>query len=129
MTSSCGSKSISANWCLLGLFCTTISILCNCSRNSSSNSSSTRAASSLSSLSFNGKMVARIGYRVQGVLVRNPFLALVGLLTWLALAVQIGHSQLVASTLPITDDLDRESLRLAINRSMLYLSKLPADRI
>ncbi|HEX7227218.1 MAG TPA: MltA domain-containing protein [Candidatus Binatia bacterium] len=73
--------------------------------------------------------MARIGYRVQGVLVRNPFLALVGLLTWLALGIQIGHSQIVASTLPITDDLDRESLRLAINRSMFYLSKLPADRI
>jgi membrane-bound lytic murein transglycosylase A len=74
-------------------------------------------------------MVARIGYRVQGVLVRNPSLALVGLLTWLAVGIQIGHSQIVASTLPITDDLDRESLRLAIKRSMSYLSKLPADRI
>ena len=74
-------------------------------------------------------MVARIGYRVQGVLVRNPFLALVGLLTWLALGIQIGDSQIVASTLPITDDLDRESLRRAINHSISYLSKLQADRI
>ena len=44
---------------------------------------------------------------------RKPFLALVGLLSWLALGIQIGHGQIVGSTLPITDDLDRASLRLA----------------
>ena len=60
---------------------------------------------------------------------RKPFLALLALLTWLALGIQIGHGQIVASTLPITDDLDRESLRLALDRSISYLSKLPADRI
>ena len=60
---------------------------------------------------------------------RKPFLALFGLLSWLSLETQIVHGQIVASTLPITDDLDRESLRLAIDRSISYLSKLPADRI
>ncbi len=60
---------------------------------------------------------------------RKSFLALVALLIWLALGIQIGHGQIVASTLPITDDLDRESLRLALDRSISYLRKLPADRI
>ena len=60
---------------------------------------------------------------------RKPFLALCGLLSWLLLGIQIVHGQIVASTLPITDDLDRESLRLAIDRSISYLRKLPADRI
>lgn len=60
---------------------------------------------------------------------RKPFLALVGLLSWLALGIQIGHGQIVGSTLPITDDLDRASLRLAIDRSRSYLRKVPPDRI
>jgi membrane-bound lytic murein transglycosylase A len=67
--------------------------------------------------------------RVQGVSVRKPILALFGLLTWLLLGIQLVHGQIVASTLPITDDLDSESLRLAIDRSISYLRKLPADRI
>ena len=60
---------------------------------------------------------------------RKPFLALFGLLSWLSLGIQIAYGQVVASTLPITDDLDRESLRLAIERSITFLRKLPADRI
>ena len=60
---------------------------------------------------------------------RKPFLALCGLFAWLLLGIQLVHGQIVASTLPITDDLDRESLRLAIDRSISYLRKLPADRI
>ena len=60
---------------------------------------------------------------------RKPFLALFGLLSWLSLGIQMVHGQIVASTLPITDDLDRESLRVAIEHSMTYLRKLPADRI
>jgi membrane-bound lytic murein transglycosylase A len=61
--------------------------------------------------------------------VHKPFLALFGLLAWLSLGLQIVYGEVVASTLPITDDLDRESLRLAIERSIAYLRKLPADRI
>ena len=60
---------------------------------------------------------------------RTPFLALVGLFFWLLLGIEIVHGQTVASTPPITDDLDRESLRLAIRRSVTFLRKLPADRI
>jgi membrane-bound lytic murein transglycosylase A len=67
--------------------------------------------------------------RVQGVPVRKSFLALCSLFAGLLLGIQIVHGQIVASTLPITDDLDRESLRLAIDRSISYLRKLPADRI
>jgi membrane-bound lytic murein transglycosylase A len=74
-------------------------------------------------------MLARMDSRVQGVSVRKPILALFGLLTWLLLGIQLVHGQIVASTLPITDDLDSESLRLAIDRSISYLRKLPADRI
>jgi membrane-bound lytic murein transglycosylase A len=74
-------------------------------------------------------MLARVDNRIQGVSVRKPFLALFGLLSWLSLGIQIVYGQVVASTLPITDDLDRESLRLAIERSITYLRKLPADRI
>jgi membrane-bound lytic murein transglycosylase A len=61
--------------------------------------------------------------------VRKSFLALCGLFAWLLLGIQLVHGQIVASTLPITDDLDRESLRLAIDRSISYLRRLPADRI
>ena len=60
---------------------------------------------------------------------RTPFLALVGLFSWLLLGIEIVHGHTVASTPPITDDLDRESLRLAIRRSVTFLRKLPADRI
>jgi membrane-bound lytic murein transglycosylase A len=70
-------------------------------------------------------MVARIGNRVQGVFVPRLLLALLGLLCWLSLEIQIAHGQ----TVPITDDLDRESLRVAIDRSVSYLRKLPVDRI
>jgi len=74
-------------------------------------------------------MLALIGKRLQGVSVRIPFLALCGLFSWLSLGIQIVHGQTVASTPPITDDLDRESLQLAIHHSVSYLRKLPADRI
>lgn len=60
---------------------------------------------------------------------RKTSFALFGLLWLLALEIRTVHGQIVASTPPITDDLDRESLRLAINRSISYLRKLPADRI
>jgi membrane-bound lytic murein transglycosylase A len=74
-------------------------------------------------------MLARIDNRIQGVSVRKPFFALFGLLAWLSLGIQIVYGQVVAATLPITDDLNHESLRLAIERSITYLRKLPADRI
>jgi membrane-bound lytic murein transglycosylase A len=61
--------------------------------------------------------------------VRKTSFALFGLLWLLALEIRTVHGQIVASTPPITDDLDRESLRLAINRSISYLRKLPADRL
>jgi membrane-bound lytic murein transglycosylase A len=61
--------------------------------------------------------------------VRKSFLALCGQFAWVLLGIQLVHGQIVASTLPITDDLDRESLRLAIDRSISYLRRLPADRI
>ena len=61
--------------------------------------------------------------------VRNTFLGLSGLLWLLALEIHTAHGQIVASAPPITDDLDRESLRLAINRSVSYLRKLPSDRL
>jgi membrane-bound lytic murein transglycosylase A len=61
--------------------------------------------------------------------VRTSFLALFGLLSWLSLGNQIVHGQTVASPPPITDDLDRESLRLAIHHSVSYLRKLPPDQI
>lgn len=60
---------------------------------------------------------------------RKTSFALFGLLWLLALEIRTVHGQIVASTPPITDDLDRESLRLAINRSISYLRKLPADRL
>lgn len=60
---------------------------------------------------------------------RNTSFALFGLLWLLALEIGTIHGQIVAAAPPITDDLDRESLRLAINRSISYLRKLPADRI
>lgn len=60
---------------------------------------------------------------------RNTSFALFGLLCLLALEIGTIHGQIVAAAPPITDDLDRESLRLAINRSISYLRKLPADRI
>ena len=60
---------------------------------------------------------------------RRPFLALFGLLFCLSLGNQIVDGQIVASTLPITDDLDRESLRVAIEHSRSYLRKLPAHRV
>src|SRR5688500_18085323 len=74
-------------------------------------------------------MLARTCNRVQGVLVRNTSFALFGLLWLLALEIGPIHGQIVAAAPPITDDLDRESLRLAINRSISYLRKLPPDRI
>ena len=74
-------------------------------------------------------MLAPIGNRVQGVSVRKPFFALFVLLSCLMLGGQVVDGQIVAPTLPITDDLDRESLRLAIERSRSYLRKLRADRI
>jgi membrane-bound lytic murein transglycosylase A len=73
-------------------------------------------------------MLAPIDNRVQGVSVRKRFFALCVLLSCLTLGIQV-DGQIVASTLPITDDLDRESLRLAIERSRSYLRKVPADRV
>ena len=61
--------------------------------------------------------------------VRNTTLALIGLLSLLSLKIHIAYGQIVAAPLPITDDLDRESLRLAVSRSASYLRKLPHDRI
>jgi membrane-bound lytic murein transglycosylase A len=61
--------------------------------------------------------------------VRNTTLALVGLLSLLSVKIHIAYGQLAAVPLPITDDLDRESLRLAVSRSASYLRKLPHDSI
>ena len=60
---------------------------------------------------------------------RIRILVLIGLLSLLTIRIDIVRSQTVASTPPITDDLDRESLRMAISRSVSYLRKLPPDRI
>ena len=60
---------------------------------------------------------------------RKRFFALFILPSCLMLGVQVVDGQSGAPTLPITDDLDRESLRLAIERSRSYLGKLRADRI
>jgi membrane-bound lytic murein transglycosylase A len=49
---------------------------------------------------------------------------------WLLAAEGLGHGQSISSAKPlISDDLDRESLRGAIRQSILYLEKLPPDRI
>jgi membrane-bound lytic murein transglycosylase A len=65
----------------------------------------------------------------QGVFVRSTILVLVGLLSALSVTLDSAQSQTVALAPPITDDLDRESLRRAIGRSVSYLSKLPPDRV
>ena len=61
---------------------------------------------------------------------RSTILVLVGLLSLVSVTIDSAQSQTVASAPPvITDDLDRESLRLAISRSVSYLSKLPPDLV
>ena len=60
---------------------------------------------------------------------RSTILILLGLLSLASVAIDTAHSQTVATAPVITDDLDRESLRLAISHSVSYLSKLPPDRI
>jgi membrane-bound lytic murein transglycosylase A len=74
-------------------------------------------------------MLALICQPLQGVSVRIRILVVVGLLSLLTVGIDIVRSQTVPSTPPITDDLDRESLRLAISRSVSYLRKLPPDGI
>ena len=54
---------------------------------------------------------------------------LVALLSCLPINAHPLHGQTAAVTPPITDDLDRESLRQAISRSIAYFAKLPPDRI
>jgi membrane-bound lytic murein transglycosylase A len=49
---------------------------------------------------------------------------------WLLAAAGLAHGQSITSVPPlISDDLDRESLRGAIRQSIVYLAKLPPDRI
>jgi membrane-bound lytic murein transglycosylase A len=74
-------------------------------------------------------MLARNCQRLQGVFVRSTILILLGLLSLASVAIDTAHSQTVATAPVITDDLDRESLRLAISHSVSYMSKLPPDRI
>ena len=57
------------------------------------------------------------------------FTLFIALLSLLSVPVDKAQSQSVAAAPIITDDLDRESLRLAISRSVSYLSKLAPDRI
>jgi membrane-bound lytic murein transglycosylase A len=72
-------------------------------------------------------MLARICQRLQGVSLRLRLVVLLGSLSLLEIGIHTAQSQTL--TPPITDDLDHESLRLAISRSVSYLSKLPPDRI
>jgi membrane-bound lytic murein transglycosylase A len=74
-------------------------------------------------------MVARKCQLVQGVLVRSTILVSFWLLWLLSSPTDTTRSQTVAPAPVITDDLDRESLRLAISRSVSYLSKLPPDSV
>ena len=60
---------------------------------------------------------------------RLTILVSVGLLSFLSVRVDNAQSQTIAPALIITDDLDRESLHLAISRSVSYLSKLPPDLV
>jgi len=49
---------------------------------------------------------------------------------WLLAATALAHGQSITSVPPfIRDDLDRESLRGAIRQSIVYLAKLPPDRV
>ena len=52
------------------------------------------------------------------------------LAAWLLTAANIGNGQTREPAAPvIADDFDRESLRRAVRQSVLYLSKLPPDRV
>ena len=49
---------------------------------------------------------------------------------WLLVAASMAYGQSITSAPPLlSDDLDRDSLRAAIRQSIVYLAKLPPDRI
>src|ERR671911_2663622 len=57
----------------------------------------------------------------------RPLTRAVAVLLFLPLSISCGPA-MTASPVP-SDDLDRESLRVAVQRSISYLEKLPPDRI
>jgi membrane-bound lytic murein transglycosylase A len=57
------------------------------------------------------------------------FILVIALLSLVSVTLVQAESRSVAAAPVITDDLDRESLRLAISRSVFYLGKLAPDRI
>lgn len=59
---------------------------------------------------------------------RCKILLVIGLVFSLAAGADHAQGQSAATPPPITDDLDRDSLRLALSRSMDYLAKLPPDQ-
>jgi membrane-bound lytic murein transglycosylase A len=74
------------------------------------------------------KCLHEIGLRFKGVFVRLTIPLLTALLFCVPIRAHLAHGQSATITPPITDDLDRESLRVAIGRSMAYLAKLPPNR-
>ncbi|HEX9145663.1 MAG TPA: MltA domain-containing protein, partial [Candidatus Binatia bacterium] len=68
-------------------------------------------------------------HRIKAYSVRIALLLLVAV-AWLLAAECLAHGQPISYAAPVlSDDLDRESLRGAIRQSIIYLEKLPPDRI